>query len=272
MAELLPADRAGLVVGSHVAAFEDNLLPSLLPEQVAELRAQLERGDGRELEFRADGSPPDAHSVRSSAVLAFNVFARWLGDERQLTLCGVTGFESRLTVEARLPIQRGGRAPNLDVLLTGAGVAVGVESKLLEPLSGHGGRTWQESYGRPHNLALLTGAWRETLEAAIAGEYTPRHLEADQPLRHGLGLNKQHSQRARHLVYCYWEPINGDTIDEVRAHRAEVADFASRVASSEPTFHALSYSYLFDEWEKRSAPAWLAEHVRALRQRYEVTV
>ena len=70
----------------------------------------------------------------------------------------------------------------------------------------------------------------------------------------------------------YWEPLNGDTIDEVGAHRAEVADFASRVASSEPTFHALSYSSLFDEWEKLSGRAWLPEHLRALRQRYEVTV
>src|SRR4051794_11173007 len=33
--------------GNHVAAFEDNLLDSLLPGQVSQLEAQLRRGDGR---------------------------------------------------------------------------------------------------------------------------------------------------------------------------------------------------------------------------------
>src|SRR4051794_41863249 len=67
--------------GNHVAAFEDNLLDSLLPGQVSQLEAQLRRGDGRELDTGPKGEPPDAHSVRSSAVLAMNALGRWLGYE-----------------------------------------------------------------------------------------------------------------------------------------------------------------------------------------------
>jgi hypothetical protein len=269
---LLPQDRAAAMTSRHVAAFEENLVGTLRPDQIAELRAQLARGDGRELEPGPNGEAPDAHSVRSSAVLAFNAFGPWLGDEEHMMVDGIGGFDQPLEVEKKQPIQRGGTPPNFDVLLTGPSVVAGVESKLLETLGTHTARAWQDSYSRPQNLDLLSGGWRETLDAAMSGGYATKQLDAGQLLRHALGLRKQHPHRTTHLVYCYWEPTNGDEIPEVTAHRAEVADLALRVDSSEPFFHALSYAHLLDEWSRLSRPTWLRQHIGLLRERYEIRI
>jgi hypothetical protein len=268
----LAQDRAALMTTTHIAEFRDNLVESLLPEQITALERQLKHGDGRELDPGPNGEPPDACSIRSSAVLALNAFGRWLGDEKHMSIAGISGFDQPLEVEKKLPIQRGGRPPNLDVLLAGPGIVVGVESKLLEPLSRHGSRTWQESYSRAHNLALLGGGWRSTLDAAIAGKYSTEYLDVGQLLRHALGLNKCYADRSRHLVYCYWEPTNGGEVTEVVAHRSEVAEFADRVSGSEPSFHAVTYAELLDEWSELREPAWLEGHISALRERYEVQI
>jgi hypothetical protein len=269
--DLLPEERAAAMVGHHVAAFEDNLVPTLTPEQIVELRCQLKAGDGKELEPRARGAPPDAHAAHSSAVLAFNAFGGWLGKEQRVTAAGVRGFSRRLEVEKKQPIQRGGRAPNLDVLLTGDDVVAGVESKLTEWLTPHRRRTWQESYSRPDNLALLDGGWRETLRAAIAGDYHPLRLEAAQLLRHALGIARQHPGSERHLVYVWWEPLDADDLPEAVERRAEVAELLARVADASPRLHALTYRELFTEWEQVTDDD-AREHVQALRDRYELAL
>ena len=133
---LLPDMRARAMVGDRTDLFEDNLLSGLAPWQAAVLRAQLEQGDGGELQVSPAGQLPDAHAPHSSATLAFNAFGRWLGSEEDLRLSGIGGFDT-MRIEARVAIFPAGRAPNLDVLATGPGVAAGVESKLTEPLAGH---------------------------------------------------------------------------------------------------------------------------------------
>jgi len=269
--ELLSKERAAAMKGHHVAAFEDNLVSTLETWQIRELRRQLQAGDGKELEPRADGGPPDAHAAHSSAALAFNAFGGWLGAEDRLTVAGVRGFSRRLEVEKKLPIQRGGRAPNLDVLLTGNDVVAGVESKLTEWLTPHRPREWPASYSRPENLALLDGGWRSTLDAAIAGRYDPLRLEAGQLLRHALGIARQHADRECHLVYVWWEPLDAQELPEAIEHRAEIADLQARVGDASPRLRALTYRELLDEWE-RGDDGGAGEHIRALRARYELSL
>jgi hypothetical protein len=77
---------------------------------------------------------------------------------------------------------------------------------------------------------------------------------------------------SRHLVYCYWEPCNGDDIEEVGRHRKELAELVARVGAASPQIHHLTYCELWADWSQRELPAGLAAHVAALRERYELTV
>lgn len=52
----------------------------------------------------------------------------------------------------------------------------------------------------------------------------------------------------------------------------EVARFAAKVKGSSPPFNAMSYRELWDEWTHMQTPTWLAEHLAALRARYDVEI
>jgi hypothetical protein len=267
--ETLGADRAALVDDTgRTSTFEDNLLQTLKEVQVATLRPQLAAGDGAELTGAGDGRRPDAHAAHSSSALAFNAFGAWLGFESDLVIDGVAGFTDALRIEARQPIFRGGRAPNLDCLLTGPLVAAGIESKLTEPLAPHPSRSWSEAYGRASSRALLRDGWLETLDSARLGVYEPTYLDAAQLIKHALGLSRQHPDRDLHLIYVYWEPNDGDEIHEVLKHRREVAELLNRVGDSSPCLHALTYTQLWVQWDALTEVPWLPDHLAALRRRY----
>ena len=269
----LSAERAAIVDESgRTFAFEDNVLRTLSDVQIETLRGQLAAGDGGELSGLGDGGRPDAHAAHSSSALAFNAFGVWLGFEPKLMIDGVSGFTDPLRVEARQRIFRGGRAPNLDCLLTGPKVVAGIESKLTEPLAPHRRAPWSEAYGRAICRALLTDGWCEVLDAARCGTYCPRYLDAAQLIKHALGLSKQHPDRELHLVYVYWEPDDGDQFGEVLAHREEIGEFLDRVGDASPRLHALSYAQLWAQWDMLSEVEWLAGHLAALRSRYALTL
>jgi hypothetical protein len=269
----LPAQRAELIDDTgRTASFEDNLLSTLSDTQVSELRKQLSDGDGGELDYAADGTRPDAYAAHSSSALAFNAFGAWLGYERSLIIDGVSGFTDQLRVEARQRIFRGGRAPNLDCLVTGPDVVAGIESKLTEPLARHHFKPWSDAYGRESCRALLEGGWLKTLDAARAGSYRPVHLDAGQLVKHALGLNKQHPTRERHLAYVYWEPADGGEFEEVRDHRTEVGELLERVGNANPRLHAVTYAELWRQWGILVDVRWLPAHLAALRGRYAVPI
>jgi hypothetical protein len=110
-----------------------------------------------------DGRRPDAHAAHSSSALAFNAFGAWLAFEPLLVVDGVSGFSDPVRVEARQRIFRGGRAPNLDCLLTGPTIVLGIESKLTEPLAPHLVGRWSDAYRRRSCRALLDEGWLEML-------------------------------------------------------------------------------------------------------------
>lgn len=269
----LSPERAALIDETgRTLSFEDNLIPSLSPQQVTALREQLGGGDGRELDVGANGERPDAHAAHSSAALACNAFGPWIGHEHQLVLDGVGGFTEPLRVEVRQRIFRGGRAPNLDCLALGSEVVVGVESKLTEPLARHRRTVWSEAYGRDSCRALLGGGWLQALDEARSGEYAPSYLDVDQLLKHALGLSKQHLERERHLFYVYWEPTNGDELEEIGTHRDELQALRERVGDGSPRLHALTYAELWQQWEKVPGAPWLDSALAELRARYEIAV
>lgn len=267
--ELLPAETTDRFIGStHTRRFADNLLPSFSAEQVETLRRQLARGAGDELGATASGKRR-AHAPYSSAALAANAFGGWLGAEHQLRIAGLSGFESPLSLEHKLRIAYQGGVANLDCLLEAAGLLVGIESKLTEPLARHDPVEWKPTYRTEAMAALLSGGWLEAFQASLGGMWRPQHLGLEQLLKHALALNSHAKGRTTHLIYAYWEPANGSDISEVVIHRAEIAELARSVGNASPRFHALSYDDLLDDW--LSVPDGVirpTEHVDRLRARY----
>lgn len=280
----LPRDESSAVDRAGFAAeFYDNLLPHLSCEQAGWITTQLEHGDGGELDERSRGRRPKAHAAHSSAALAGNTFAGFHGNVGDLVLGGLTGFGT-MRLEAQhhplAPAAEDRRPANLDVELTGPGIVVGVESKLTEHLAPHGADRWRWEYRRTDTLAPLPEPWRDAIRRRATGPAVETFLGAQQLLKHALALSRAARAGAfgrdpvdLHLVYLYWEPADGDAIDEVRRHRAEVAAFAEEVAGDGLRFRALTHRELWEAWEGDSdAPAWLARHVAQLRQRYDVAV
>lgn len=248
----------------YVEQFDQNLLETLDVAQRQQVREQLSSGDGNELRVRV-GKPPSAHAVHSSAALVANAFGYWFGREGRLTIADRSGFDE-VRLERQLRIFKGGRAPNLDVVATGPGVSVAIESKLTETLSRKTASEWSDAYRRPECREGVGEGWVATLDAAMSGTYRTAWLDVPQLLKHALGTQRRLGQSPV-LIYLYWEPKNAAEFNTVVAHRAELAEFAERVSGGSPGFVSVTHDELWREWEV-TAP----EHVAALRDRYDVSI
>ena len=246
----------------YAANFRDTLLPQVSPE---DFEADLASGDGNELEtkFRA------AHS---SSGLAVNCFAPFRRRIAELAMPMGAGFED-LRFERKCPTGlRGGRAPNLDVVLSGAGGVVGIESKLTEHLSAHEAEFSPAYEEQIRDSRRDQGYFREMLRLRD----NPDHytwLDAAQLIKHAFGLARTFTERPVTLLYLFWEPVNPDAGPEFAAHREEIEEFKARMAGSSPAFEAMSYPELWQFWrDKASTPVWLHEHLDSLQGRYLVRI
>lgn len=270
--EDLPAAVArAFVGGTHTRRFEDNLLPGLSQRQIAIVREQLSGGAGKELTPTASGKRR-AHAPYSSAALAANAFGRWLGSESHLRLAGLSGFAQQLSLEHKLQIAHRGGVANLDCVLQGPGLIVGVESKLTETLEDHDPVPWKDAYRSADMCSLHEGGWARAFDASLAGDWTPRHLGLEQLIKHALALNSHKADRAAHLVYLYWEPINVADIPELTAHRDELDRLVELLGGATPQLHPLSYRELMAQWASLPGPAWVHDHIAELRRRYELSI
>ncbi len=241
--------------------FHDTLLPMVSPE---DFEADLSAGDGNELQtkFRA------AHSSSGLAVNCFAPFRRQIAD---LTLPGSGPFKA-LQFERKCPTGlRGGRAPNLDVVLSSPTNMIGVESKLTEYLARHRAAFSPAYAEQIRDERREQGYFREMLRLIDAPE-SYVWLDAAQLIKHAFGLARTFRDQPVTLLYLYWEPANPDASPEFAAHRQEIAAFAERVAGSSPEFRAMSYPELWRTWDAAKPAEWLARHLVALRDRYEVTL
>lgn len=269
--EALPAEAAeAFIGGTHTRRFADNLLPGLSQSQIATLREQLGLGAGNELTATKTGKRR-AHAPYSSAALAANAFGRWIGSEAVLTIAGLGGFTERLKVEEKIKIAHGGGTANLDCFLRNDDLVVGIESKLTETLEPHDPVAWKPPYRSSEMESLLDGGWREVFLSSLAGSWQPRHLGVEQLIKHALALNSL-PDAEKHLVYLYWEPVDGADHAEVVGHREEVAELVERVGDALPRLHVRTYDELLEEWADIAEPAWLPEHIEQLRERYAIRV
>jgi hypothetical protein len=96
-------------------------------------------------------------------------------------------------------------------------------------------------------------------------------LDAAQLIKHAFGLAHTFKDRPTSLLYLYWEPANPEDNPAFAVHRAEIAEFAERVAGATPSFSAMSYPEFWSELET-SGPDWVKPHVDELKARYLVSL
>lgn len=246
-------------------------MPDFLPDVPADaVLAALRRAPGGEL---ATGK---FDSAESSSALAANAFGRFLTAPELLPpLPGVPmgrPVEVELEAEMRFP-WKGGRHPWLDAAVRTATTLVGVESKRYEPFRPGKAAVFAESYDS-RDWGPGMAAYDALRRGLGEGRIAYRHLDAVQLVKHAYGLRTQGLKRGLGavLVYLHAAPAvwaNGKPVDPgaIRAHRAEVADFAARVKGADVTFAPLRWSDLLAQWD--GVPA-LAPHAAAIRARFGV--
>ncbi len=240
--------------------FLDTLLTRVIPQ---DFETDLTYGDGNELKtkFRA---------IHSSSGLAVNCFAPFRRQIADLTLKPGDAFES-LQFERKCPTGlKGGRSPNLDVLLSGPAGVVGVESKLSEYLGKHSAE-FSPAYAKQIRDARREGGYFREMLRLIDAPKSYTFLDAAQLIKHAFGLAHTFQDRPVSLLYLFWEPANPEASPIFAAHRSEIAEFTERVAGSSPQFSAMSYPELWSRLEG-AGPEWLQAHLHELRGRYLVSV
>ena len=240
----------------YASRAELNLLPGVRLEDVQD---DLAQGSGQEL----DGKFRAAHS---SSALAVNTFGPWRKNPQALALLGKSGFDF-LQFEKQCPSGLGGIPPNLDLVVAGTDVVIGVESKFLEILAPKPAK-FADSYSR-ENLPQMEPSWWYLMNALKAGP--DQYLDAAQLVRHYLGLRNQPEYQGKKIVllYVFWEPENWRDFPEYRRHREELAAFQEQVKDSEVTFSWTTYPELWNQW---TALGLYPDHVKELRKRYGLSI
>lgn len=246
-------------------------MPDFLPDVPAEaVLAALSRAAGGELASGKFDSP------ESSSALAANAFGRFLHAPGLFPpLPGVPmGRPLAVEIEAEMRFPwKGGRHPWLDAAVETATTLVGVESKRYEPFRPGKAAVFSEAFDS-RDWGAGMAAYDALRRGIGEGRIAYRHLDAVQLVKHAYGLRNQGVKRARGavLVYLHAAPVawaNGKPVDPaaIRAHRAEVADFAARVKGADVTFVPLRWSDLLAQWAAMPA---LAGHAAAITARFGV--
>lgn len=226
----------------------DWLLPHLPKERIL---ARFAAAPGNEIERGKLASP------ESSAALAANTFGYFIDRPAEFPLAAMLDFVDEIPTsiwlerELRFP-WKGGRHPWLDAVIETPGWLIGIESKRYEPFRAGKMGSFSDAYARDV-WGDRMGPYTALRAVITDGSYAPRHLDAAQLIKHAFGIRTQADKKSKKgaLVYLHAEPTfwpNGKEIERqmVDRHRAEIRDFADRVAGAEVTFATLRYADLFE--------------------------
>jgi hypothetical protein len=250
-----------LSASGYADNWSNNLLPGTDPTW---FETELNEGDGRELvqKFKA------AHS---SSALVINTFARFKSECSLLAIANWAGCETfRFEAKCSAGI-RDRHPPNLDLLAQSPTVVLGIESKCTEHLRRRTPK-FSPAYDDQIKDSRRTSAWFHLMTKLKVDPTRYCYLDAAQLIKHAFGLAYCFPNNDPMLLYLYWEPRNANTFPEFQFHREEVARFANDIEGSSPSFKAISYQDLWDEWRLLASPAWLSEHLTALRARYDIAI
>ena len=255
-----PSPRAHSDNRSYVENPQDVLVKGV---ELSAFRADFDKGDGGELQ-PLPKRPPKFHAAHSSSALAANTFGPYRNDPKRLSVGGHSGFKE-LRFEFQCPTGAGRGIANLDVLLKGNNVVLGVESKLIEFLTKKKADFSDKYRDVIENVA--DSSWRSVYNTLKNQEDLYVHLDAAQLVKHYLGLRQTFNEKRGVLIYLYWEPLNADALPVYRKHTEEIEDLLRRLSGTDTPLLAISYPTLWKEMEASNA-----EHVARLRARYEFSV
>lgn len=252
-------------------ALEYLFLEYLPVEQIVKA---LMRAPGNELESGKFASP------ESSSALAVNTFGYFLEEPSrfpmlpELSDVGLPALRVSIEEEMRFPWP-GGKHPWLDAVLETESHVIGIESKRFEPFRHRKSTSISEAYWRPV-WGDKMGPFEQVRDDLASGNLTFAHLDATQLFKHAFGLRTQAQLRSKKpiLVYLFDEPpcwSDGRSItpNKFEKHRAEVREFAEKVASAEVDFRYLTYANLLSSF--RSSPdAELAMHADRLAEKFGI--
>lgn len=246
----------------HITSMEPAIFLDGVPQ--THIAQRLNLVGGNEIESGKLASP------QSSAALAVNTFGRFCLDPRALppiqTLFDIDWPACHVDIEycARFPWS-GGREPWLDALVQTPKHHMGIECKRFEPYRDSKKANFSKTYWRDvwgeHMQPFL-----EMRDALQSGQLRYTYLDAAQLVKHALGLRSDYARGhvgRPVLLYVYVQtshvrPIKITPAD-IKAHQAEIADFAERIDGAEVAFAAISYE------------VWLASFPPALKD-YAKTV
>lgn len=207
-------------------------------------------------------------AAHSSTALAVNCFAWFKPGDRLPFLHLLDAGEARsLSFERKFRIFNGGRAPNLDVWVEHDRGEIAIESKLTEYFVKKQPK-FSQAYDRLAPPRLAEPCWWQVYEQAKRSE--PGYLDIAQLVKHYFGLRKYQQTEARNrliLLYLYWEPLNWSDFRPCRQHMKELEQLIAAIRDSEISFQAMTYNQLWNAW---SDTLGLVQHVRNLKNRYEV--
>ena len=255
-----PSPKAHSDNRSYVENPQDVLVKGV---ELSAFRADFDKGDGGELQ-PLPNRPPKFHAAHSSSALAANTFGLYRQNQGGLVVGGYSGFTA-LQFEFQCPTGAGQGIANLDVLLKGDDVVLGIESKLLEPLSKKNADFSDKYESVVTNHA--DPAWKSVYNALRKQKQLYVHLDATQLVKHYLGLRQKFNEERLSLVYLYWEPLNAKNLSIYQKHADEIKDLKERLSGTDTPLLAISYTELWEEMEASNP-----EHVARLRARYEFSV
>lgn len=248
---------------AYCATVEDNLLKGV---PFSKLRQAFDDGEGKELHGDKH-CPPKMAAVYSSSALVVNTFGPWHDNPSELMINGHTGFR-KMNFEAQLSHGLQRPWPHLDLCLESDTEVLAIESKCLEYL------TAKRAFFKPaYDTIADTRAqsvWFQHIALLREDSAHYKYLDAAQLIKHYLGLSYSVPKKLVTLLYLFWEPINWKDFETFRDHRKEIADFADVVSGDRVRFRAMSYIELWNQWEQRQSPIWLAGHLQSLTARYRV--
>lgn len=240
-----------------------------------EIQGELAYGGGGELRTRIAASPKFCAGY-SSAALCVNHFAPIHARPDLFSFFGHSGFSYARFEKVLSTGVRGGK-PNLDFVLKNEEVVLGVESKFLEILEPKL-PNWKKPADRTGNLAKYrshsASAWfgsgfPEVLDFYIHQD-KPYYLDVSQLIKHTMGLIHCGRSEGKKpvLVYLFWTPENWAQFPEYGQHRAELNDFAVRIAPF-IRFHYASYPTMWAQFQNHPT---FSSHFLAVQKRYQLSL
>jgi hypothetical protein len=251
---LWSAGRGSLDGRGYFTRIEDNLFAPLDSETLSDLHG----GQGGELKGKA-------LAPWSSSALALNVFQYWrtrLGTAAVLSDALMIGTPSALRFESKHATGFGGPDAHLDVEILpweGQGLPLGVESKMLEPFSGH--KALRAAYTERDMSPTRRAQWselpacRDLAQAMATGDVAFKRLDAPQLLKHTLGMTRSYGARRFELLLLWYAPpraARASCAGELATLEEEIAHFGDKVRG-DVNFRSMTYQELYQRLVKSSS-------------------